>query len=112
VIEGHRPEESERLGIDYARLQTVNPGVIVVSITGHGSTGPKRNRRWTDLTNYAQSGVMSFSGTSDREPLRHGGMQSEFSGAFAALVPTMAAIYQQRAHGGGCHVDVSLTEAL
>lgn len=112
VIHGSSPRDAKRLGIDFDSIVRLHPGIVLTSITGYGQTGPKSDRRWTDLINYAQSGIMSFSGTADREPLRHGCSQSEFSGALAALVPTLAAIYQQRRGGGGRHVDVSLSEAL
>ena len=43
VIENYRAEVMERLGLGYERLRAVKPGIIMVSMPGHGKTGPERD---------------------------------------------------------------------
>src|SRR3972149_10182114 len=43
VIENFRAEVMEKLGLTYEALTAVNPQLIVVSMPGHGSTGPERD---------------------------------------------------------------------
>ena len=44
VVENYRPDVKERLGIGYEALKTVNPRIILASISGFGQTGPYRDR--------------------------------------------------------------------
>jgi len=40
VVENYRPDVKERLGLDYATLQSINPRIILASISGFGQDGP------------------------------------------------------------------------
>ena len=40
LIQNFRPGVAQRLGIDEAALRTVNPGLVYVSVSGFGDTGP------------------------------------------------------------------------
>lgn len=51
-----------KLGVDYASLSTVNPGIIVVSVTAFGLTGPDANKAGFDTVAQALSGAMSCTG--------------------------------------------------
>ena len=40
VIENYRPGTFERWGLSYAELAKVNPGLVMVRVSGFGQTGP------------------------------------------------------------------------
>jgi crotonobetainyl-CoA:carnitine CoA-transferase CaiB-like acyl-CoA transferase len=112
LVENFEPAFLPSLGLDFKTLATVNPRLIVTSISNFGQTGARRDWRGNDLINYAVSGAMSISGTADREPLKHGQFQSAFVGGLAGVIPTLAAVYMREFTGEGQHADVSIAEAL
>ena len=50
VIENFRPDVKKRLGIDYAALKKLNPGLVYASISGFGQDGPYAGRPGFDLS--------------------------------------------------------------
>jgi crotonobetainyl-CoA:carnitine CoA-transferase CaiB-like acyl-CoA transferase len=100
------------MGLDYASLARENPRLIMVSITPFGQTGPYSQYESEEIVTYALSGIMSISGVADREPLKHGGFQSQYEGGYAGTVATLAALYARDLTGEGQHVDVSLHDVV
>jgi crotonobetainyl-CoA:carnitine CoA-transferase CaiB-like acyl-CoA transferase len=49
----------------------------MTSITPFGQTGPYSHYKGEEIVAYATGGIMSISGTYDREPLKHGGFQAQ-----------------------------------
>ena len=45
VIENFRPGVLDRAGLGYATLSIENPGLIMLSISGFGATGPESQRQ-------------------------------------------------------------------
>ncbi|OGA87331.1 MAG: hypothetical protein A3G27_19540 [Betaproteobacteria bacterium RIFCSPLOWO2_12_FULL_66_14] len=112
LVENFEPRVMPALGLDYAALAEANPRLVLTSISNFGRTGPRRDWRANDLIDYAVSGVMSISGTADREPVKHGYHQAGYVGGLAGVIPTMAALLMRDATGRGQHVDVAIAEAL
>ncbi len=91
-------------------LADANPGVIVVSLTPYGLTGPYADRPATEFTVQADSGALAIRGTADRPPIQMGGRIIEWvAGAYAA-VAVLASCRRQAATGQGDLIDVSLSE--
>src|SRR5579871_20192 len=44
LVENYRPGVMERLGLDYARLEKINPRIVYCSISGFGQNGPWSKR--------------------------------------------------------------------
>jgi crotonobetainyl-CoA:carnitine CoA-transferase CaiB-like acyl-CoA transferase len=57
LVENFRPGVLARLGLDWARLQVINPRLIYCSITGFGPDGPYSNVRVYDPVIQAVSGI-------------------------------------------------------
>ena len=70
LVESEPLGRLERLGLDDAALEVVNPALIHVSMTGYGRTGPKAGWAWTDLTLMAAGGPLVLAGDDDRAPVR------------------------------------------
>jgi crotonobetainyl-CoA:carnitine CoA-transferase CaiB-like acyl-CoA transferase len=95
---------------DVLALSDTHPGLVVVSITPFGLTGPYRDRPASDLTIQAESGALAVRGTAGQEPIQMGGRTEEWlAGAYAAAV-ALAYWRARRAGGAGALVDVSLAE--
>ncbi len=112
LVESFVPGYLTSLGLDYAALSAINPNLIMISITPFGQTGPYSQYQSEEIVTYALSGIMSISGTSDREPLKHGGMQSQYEGGLSGAVAVLAALYAREMMGEGQYIDVSLQEVV
>jgi crotonobetainyl-CoA:carnitine CoA-transferase CaiB-like acyl-CoA transferase len=85
LVENYRPGVLAKMGFDRARLQELNPALIVTSINGYGSTGPYVDRPAFDFIAQAMSGFMSVTGP-PAEPQRAGPPISDLvAGLYAAF---------------------------
>ncbi|WP_194291346.1 CaiB/BaiF CoA-transferase family protein [Cumulibacter manganitolerans] len=107
VIDNFRPGVLDRLGIDYATLSGLNPGIITVSFTGYGEAGPLRAEPGFDPVLQAMSGMMRAQG-GDGDPvfltMAVNDIASAVLGTFAAAV----ALYHRGSSGHGQRVTGSL----
>lgn len=62
VVQNFRPGVVDRLGIDYSRLAEHNPGLVYLSISGFGQTGPRAADRAYDPIIQAYSGIAQVQG--------------------------------------------------
>ncbi len=97
------------LPTDVARAR--NPGLVVLSITDFGLTGPYRDWVATDWTLLAMGGVLSRSGLPGREPLMPPGDMALQVTAMQATWAALVAYWNRLESGRGDHIDFSLYEA-
>jgi len=114
VIESFDPGHMSRLGLGYADLEALNPGLVMVSITPFGQTGPYVDEGYqaSDMVLWAMSGFMFGNGDPDRAPNQLSFPQAYLHGGAEAAVATMTALYARDTTGEGQHVDVSILESL
>ena len=68
-IESYRPDTLEKMGLAPERLLELNPGLVIVRISGFGQDGPYRRRPGFGTLIEGMSGFASFNGFADREPV-------------------------------------------
>ena len=112
VVETFPPGHLASLGLDHASLERENPGLVMTSITPFGQCGPYSQYKGDELVAYATSGIMSISGTMDREPLKHGGFQAQYGAGFNGTAATLFTLLLRDVTGVGQHVDVSVQEVV
>jgi crotonobetainyl-CoA:carnitine CoA-transferase CaiB-like acyl-CoA transferase len=112
VVESFPPGHLASLGLDHASLERENPGLVMTSITPFGQTGPHRHYKGEEIVAYAMSGIMSISGTTDREPLKHGGFQAQYEAGFNGALATLFTLLLRDLTGAGQQVDVSIQEVV
>ncbi|MDY6973137.1 MAG: CoA transferase [Thermodesulfobacteriota bacterium] len=117
LVENTSPHRMEGLGLGYDVLKTVNPRLIMTSITSFGQTGPYKNHKPCDLVSFHMGGMASVTpdwvADPDREPpLKGGGRQADFTTGLTAALITMAAMHGQYSTGLGQHIDVSEQEVV
>lgn len=112
IVENFTPGYLASLGLDHATLVQDNPGLVMTSITPFGQTGPYNQYKGDEIVTYATGGIMAISGTSDREPLKHGGFPGEYESAMNGMLATNVAILARDMTGAGQHVDVSMQEVV
>ncbi len=112
LIENQPPQRLRDWGLDYASLARVNPGLVMVSITPFGQTGPYAEWNAYDLNAYHLSAAgHRYCGRPGEPPLQHGTFSAEFFGAYVAAVWGLAAVHG-REQSGGQQLDVSCAQAV
>jgi crotonobetainyl-CoA:carnitine CoA-transferase CaiB-like acyl-CoA transferase len=113
LVENYRPGVLARMGFSEARLQELNPRLVVASVNGYGSSGPYIDRPAFDFIAQAMSGFMSVTGPPG-EPMRAGPPISDLvAGLYAAFGITAALLARERgATDRGQRVEASLTSGL
>ncbi|MGH6914418.1 MAG: CaiB/BaiF CoA transferase family protein, partial [Geminicoccales bacterium] len=114
LVENYRPGVLAKMGFAEARLRELNPGLVVASVNGFGSTGAYVDRPAFDFIAQAMSGFMSTTGEPDREPMRAGPPISDLiAGLYAAFGVTTALLARERgATAGGQRLEASLVNGL
>ncbi|MGI8926949.1 MAG: CaiB/BaiF CoA transferase family protein [Tepidiformaceae bacterium] len=107
LLESFPPGRMAEMGLGYQALAAANPGLIHVSITPFGSTGPKAGWAATDFTAVAASGVLRLTGDDDRPPVRVSIPQAFLHAGADAAVGALAALAARQRDGLGQHVDAS-----
>jgi CoA:oxalate CoA-transferase len=112
LIQNFRPGVIERLGLDYAHVNGLNPRIVYASISGYGEEGPWVKRPGQDLLAQSRSGVMWLNGDEDQGPVPFGLAIGDMLAGAAACQGILAALVRRGITGKGSHVETSLLEAL
>ncbi|HEV8711573.1 MAG TPA: CoA transferase [Candidatus Binatia bacterium] len=116
LIHNYHPTEMASLGLDYSRLEKVNPRLVMTSIAPFGLSGPHKDYQATDLTLWNAGGVAYLNGggpgTDEMPPLKAFGQQAGFQAGVNAGIVTLGALFTRLATGEGQHVEVSAQECL
>jgi len=112
VVENFRPGTLESWNLSYESLAAVNPGLVMVRISGYGQTGPYRERPGFGVIGEAVGGLRYVTGTPDRPPSRVGVSIGDTLSALYGVIGALMALESRRASGRGQVVDVALYEAV
>ncbi|MEX2158456.1 MAG: CoA transferase [Dehalococcoidia bacterium] len=107
LIESHDPGYMASLGLSYDDVAAINPGIIYVSITPFGQTGPKAGWADSDLIVWAAGGPLALTGDSDRPPVRVSVPQAYAHASAEAAVAALIAHHERARSRRGQHIDVS-----
>jgi crotonobetainyl-CoA:carnitine CoA-transferase CaiB-like acyl-CoA transferase len=115
LVENFRPGTLERWGIGPAELHAVNPGLVILRVTGFGQTGPYAARPGFGTLAEAMSGFAYLTGEESGPPtLPAFGLADSICGIAAASAVTMALYHRDRkgSDGAGQVIDINLLEPL
>ncbi len=112
VLENFRPGRLDEWGLGYDELQSRNPGIIVVHVSGFGQTGPRAADAGFGSIGEAMGGIRATTGDPDRPPARCGISLGDALAGLFAVVGTLAALAERHATGRGQEVDVAIYEAV
>ena len=111
MVESFAPGAMQRMGLDYAEVRKLNPGIIMVSTCLMGQTGPARAMAGYGYHAAAIAGFYEVTGWPDMAP----------SGPWTAYTDTIAprfvstiiaaALDRRRRTGKGCFIDLAQLEA-
>jgi crotonobetainyl-CoA:carnitine CoA-transferase CaiB-like acyl-CoA transferase len=111
IVENFSPGTMAKLGLDYASLARVNPGLIMVSGSVYGQTGPLAQEWGVDGTGAALSGRTYLTGWPDRDPVIPGAVPyGDVIVPYCMAAAVCAALQYRRESGCGAHIDASMYE--
>lgn len=112
LLENYRTGTLEKWGLGPDVLMEINPGLIIVRITGFGQTGPNRHRPGFGTLAEAYAGYAHITGFPDRPPLLPAfGLADSTTGLMAAYLASMA-LHEKRRSGKGQIIDLAIYETL
>ncbi|HXV93745.1 MAG TPA: CoA transferase [Pseudonocardia sp.] len=112
VVENFRPGTLERWNLGYEDLAAINPGVILIRVTGFGQTGPYAGQAGYGAIGEAMGGLRYISGDPERPPSRIGiSIGDALAGTFGT-VGGLVALHARHATGRGQVVDTAIYEAV
>ena len=111
VLENFRPGVMKAMGFDYERLRELNPGIILVSVSGFGQYGPYRDRPAFDSLGQAMGGLMTLTGQQEGHPIGTATSLVDRYTSLHATIGTLAALRHRERTGEGQLVDVCLLDS-
>jgi crotonobetainyl-CoA:carnitine CoA-transferase CaiB-like acyl-CoA transferase len=111
VVENFSPGTMTKLGLGYADLKAINPGIVMISGSVYGQSGPLAQEWGIDGTGGALSGRTYLTGYPDGGPVIPGAVPyGDVIVPFVMAACAGAALQHRRLTGQGCHVDAAMFE--
>ena len=111
LIEGFRPGVAARLGIGYEELARDNPGLVYLSVSAFGQSGPYAKRPGSDSVAQAFSGLVSINVGNDKTPHRVGTTISDVVTGVYAFQAIATTLFARATVGTGRWIDVNLCQS-
>ena len=111
LVQNLAPGAAARLGLSYATLSALKPGIVVCDISGYGEDGPYRDKKAYDLLIQSEAGFLSVTGTAET-PSKAGPSIADISAGMYAYSNILAALLNRQKTGRGQHIDISMLESL
>jgi formyl-CoA transferase len=113
LIENFRPGTLEGWGLGWEALSALNPGLVMLRISGYGQTGPYRDLPGFGVVGEAMGGLRHLTGEPGRVPVRCGVSIGDTLAALHGVIGVLAALHHRRVNGGrGQVIDMALHEAV
>lgn len=112
LVENFRPGTMERWNLDYSELAKINPGLIMIRVSGQGQTGPYAKRAGYGSIGEAMGGLRYVCGDPESPPSRMGISIGDSLAATFATVGALAALHHRNQTGEGQVVDSAIYEAV
>jgi CoA:oxalate CoA-transferase len=112
MLQNFRPGVMERLGLDYASVQAINPRLVYGEITGYGDAGPWVKKPGQDLLLQSMSGLVYLNGDADRPPTPFGLAIVDLYAGAHLVQGILACLVRRGITGEGGHVQVSMMESI
>jgi crotonobetainyl-CoA:carnitine CoA-transferase CaiB-like acyl-CoA transferase len=110
LLENFRPASADKLGLGPIKLHTINPRLIICSISGFGRTGPLRELPGYDFAIQALSGLMSITGPVEGPPCKVGVAVTDVLTGLYAANAVLACLHARHSSGHGYSVDLALLD--
>ena len=117
LVENFRPSVMPRFGLDYSTLKSINPRLVMLSISGFGSNGPESRRAAYAPIIHAEIGLVarqSGLGEQNRTSTKYTDVSvpvADTNASLHGLVGLLSALYMRERTGLGQHIDLAMIDA-
>jgi len=112
LIENFRPGTLEAWGLDPKDLLELNPGLIILRISGYGQTGPYKDKPGFGVVAEAMGGLRHLTAEPGRVPVRVGVSIGDTLASLHGVIGILLALQERHQSGKGQVIDVALYEAV
>lgn len=113
LVENFKPGTLEGWGLGWEALQALNPGLVMLRISGFGQTGPYAGKPGFGVLGEAMGGLRHLTGEPGRVPVRVGVSIGDTLAALHGVIGVLLALRHREVNGGlGQVVDVALYESV
>ena len=112
LIENFRPGTLEGWGLDPEKLLELNPGLIILRISGYGQTGPYRDKPGFGVVAEAMGGLRHLTAEPGRVPVRVGVSIGDTLASLHGVIGILLALQERHKSSKGQVIDVALYEAV
>ncbi|HIC49528.1 MAG TPA: CoA transferase [Dehalococcoidia bacterium] len=100
------------IGVEPSRFVDSNPGLIEISVTPFGLSGPYARWKSSPLVQLALGGYMYLTGERGKEPLMLPGRQPDYLTGLNASAAIHIALWERERSGSGQFLEMSMLETL
>jgi formyl-CoA transferase len=113
LIENFKPGTLEGWGLGWEQLSAINPGLVMLRVSGFGQDGPYRDQPGFGAIGEAMGGLRYVTGEPGRVPVRCGISIGDTLAALHGTIGILLALYHRKVNGGaGQVIDVALYESV
>jgi formyl-CoA transferase len=113
LIENFKPGTMESWELGWDELSELNPGLIMLRISGYGQTGPYRDQAGFGVIGEAMGGLRYITGEPGRPPVRVGVSIGDSLASLHGVIGVLLALRHREVNGGkGQMIDIGLYEAV
>ncbi len=113
LCENFRPGTLEKWGLGWDVLSAVNPGLIMLRVSGYGQDGPYRDRPGFARIAHAYGGLVHLAGMPDGPPVTPGSTSlADYITGLYGTIGILMALRHRDETGRGQIIDVSLYESI
>lgn len=110
IVENFLPGTMAKFGLSAADMKERNPGLVYISATGFGQTGPDANRPGYDTVFQALSGLTALTGPQDGPPCKAGLPMADLSSGLWIVIAVLTGLVGRAQQGHGTHVDLAMMD--
>ena len=113
VCENFRPGTLEKWGLGWEDLSAVNPGLVLLRVSGYGQSGPYRDRPGFARIAHAYGGLTHLSGMPGETPVTPGSTSlGDYMTGLYGCIGVLLALRHRDQTGAGQVVDCALYESV
>ncbi len=112
LLENFRPGTMERWNLSYDELKKINPGLIMIRVSGFGQTGPYAKRAGFGAVGESMGGLRYVCGDPSAPPSRMGISIGDSLAATFACIGALSALHHRERTGEGQVVDSAIYESV
>jgi len=110
IVENFSAGVMTRLQLDYDHLQPLNPGLIYVSMSGYGHSGPRQAWTSMNMNLQAYTGLMMVTGAEGDPPTAISNSWNDYIGGLHACFGIIQCLSERARTGVGANLDLAQAE--